>query len=53
MTVESEDYKLEVLKYAVNQSIDHLLPKSCEDALNAILDQSNQVVWKVAIKNSV
>jgi acyl carrier protein len=49
MTVESEDYKLEVLEYAVNQSIDLLLPKSCEDALNAILDQSNEVVWRVAI----
>ena len=48
MVVESEDYKLEILKYAVNQSIDRLLPKSSEDALSIILYQSNEVVWRVA-----
>lgn len=48
MVVESEDYKLEILEYAINQSIDRLLPKSCEDALNVILYQSNEVVWRVA-----
>ena len=48
MVVESEDYKLEILKYAVNQSIDRLLPKSSEDALSVILYQSKEVVWRVA-----
>ena len=48
MVIESEDYKLEILKYAINQSIDRLLPKSCEDALNVILYQSNEVVQRVA-----
>ncbi|HEY9768433.1 MAG TPA: hypothetical protein V6C71_07960 [Coleofasciculaceae cyanobacterium] len=48
MTVESEDYKLEVLEYAVNQCIDCLLPESNENALSAILYQSNEVVWRVA-----
>ncbi len=48
MTVENQNYKLEILEYAVNQCIDRLLPKSCEDALNAILDRSNEVVWRVA-----
>ena len=48
MAVENENYKLEILEYAVNQSIDRLLPKSSEDALNAILHRSNEVVWRVA-----
>ena len=45
---ESEDYKFEILKYAVNQSIDRLLPKGNKDALSVILYQSNEVVWRVA-----
>lgn len=48
MVVKSEDYKLEILKYAVNQSIDRLLPKSNQDALSVILYQSKEVIWKVA-----
>lgn len=48
MTVEREDYKLEVLEYAVNQCIDRLLPESNKDALSVIIYQSNEVVWKVA-----
>ena len=48
MTVESEDYKLDILEYAVNQCINRLFPKSCEDALSVILYQSNEVVWRVA-----
>jgi len=48
MVVESEDYKLEILEYAVNQSIDCLLPKNFEDALSVILYQSNEFVWRVA-----
>ena len=48
MYVESQDYKSEVLEYAVNQCIDKLLPSSSEDALSVILYQSNEVVWRVA-----
>jgi len=48
MTVENEDYKLEILEYAINQSIDRLLPKSYEDALSVIFYKSNEVVWRVA-----
>ena len=48
MVFESEDYKLEILEYAVNQSIDNLLPENSEDALSMILYQSNEVVWRVA-----
>lgn len=48
MTVESENYKLEILEYAVNQSIDLLLPNNSENALSIILYQSNEVAWKVA-----
>ena len=48
MSVESQDYKSEVLEYAVNQCIDRLLPSSGEDALSVILYQSNKVVWRVA-----
>ncbi len=48
MTVEREDYKLEIFKYTVNQSIDRLLPKSSEDALSIILHKSNEVVWSIA-----
>ncbi len=48
MTVEREDYKLEVLEYAVNQCIDRLLPESNKDALSVIIYQNNEVVWKVA-----
>ena len=48
MTIESQNYKLEILEYAVNQSINCFLPNSSEDALSAILDISNEVVWKVA-----
>lgn len=48
MSVESQDYKLEVLEYAVNQCIDRLLPSSSEDALSVILYQCNEVVWRVA-----
>ena len=48
MTVENEDYKFEILEYAVNQSIDCHLPNNSEDALNVILDRSNEIVWKVA-----
>lgn len=44
MTVESEDYKLEVLEYAVNQCIDRLLPESNKDALSMIIYKSNEVV---------
>lgn len=47
MTVESEDYKLEVLEYAVNQCIDCLLPESNKDALSVIIYQSNEIVWKI------
>ena len=46
--VEGEGYKLEILEYAINQSIDRLLPNSSEDALNVILYRSNEVVWRVA-----
>lgn len=48
MGIENENYKFEILKYAVNQCIDCLLPKSSEDALNAILNRTNKFVWKVA-----
>lgn len=48
MAVEDKNYKLEILEYAVNQSINRLLPKSSEDALSIILYQSNEVVWRVA-----
>ncbi|MGL5832353.1 MAG: hypothetical protein ACRC1Z_03870 [Waterburya sp.] len=48
MTVESEDYKLEVLEYVVNQCIDRLLPKSNKDAVSMIIYRNNEVVWKVA-----
>ena len=48
MSVEEQDYKFEVLEYAVNQCIDRLLPSSSEDALGVILYQSNEVVWRVA-----
>jgi acyl carrier protein len=48
MTVEREDYKLEVLEYAVNQCIDRLLPESNKNALSVIIDRSNEVVWRVA-----
>ena len=47
MAIENEDYKLEILEYAVNQSINRLLPKKYEDALNVILGRSNEIVWKV------
>lgn len=48
MAVENENYKLEILEYAINQCIDRLLPKSSEDALSVILYKSNEVVWRVA-----
>ena len=48
MVVENENYKLEILEYAVEQSINRLLPNSSKDALSVILYQSNEVVWKVA-----
>lgn len=48
MTIESQNYKLEILEYAVNQSINRLLPESSEDALSVILYRSNEVVWRVA-----
>ena len=48
MTVDSEDYKLEILQYAVNQSIDRLLPNNSEDALSIILYQDNEIIWRVA-----
>lgn len=48
MTVESEDYKLEVLEYAVNQCIDRLLPESNKDALSVTIYRNNEIVWKVA-----
>ena len=48
MTTESQNYKLEILEYAVNQSINRLLSKSSEDALSVILYQNNEVVWRVA-----
>ena len=47
MVAENENYKLEILEYAVNQCIDRLLPKSSEDALSAILYQRNEVVWRI------
>ena len=48
MAIKNQNYKLEILEYAVNQCIDSLLPKSSEDALSAILYQGNEVVWRVA-----
>lgn len=48
MSVEEQNYQLEVLEYAIHQSIDRLLPSSSEDALSMILYQSNEVVWRVA-----
>ena len=48
MSVESQDYKFEVLEYAINQCIDRLLPNNSEDALSVILYQNNEVVWRVA-----
>lgn len=36
------------MKYAVDQTIDLLLPNSDQDALSIILYQSNEVVWRVA-----
>ncbi|MEM8720489.1 MAG: hypothetical protein AAGE84_14490 [Cyanobacteria bacterium P01_G01_bin.39] len=48
MTIEEQSYKLKVLKYAVNQCVNRLLPKNSKDALSIILYQSNEVVWRVA-----
>ena len=48
MTTENLNYKVEILEYAVNQSIDRLLPKSSEDALSVILYRSHEIVWRVA-----
>lgn len=48
MTTENLNYKVEILEYAVNQSIDRLLPKSSKDALSVILYRSNKVVYRVA-----
>jgi hypothetical protein len=36
MSFENQDYKLEVLEYAINQCIDRLLPNISEDALSII-----------------
>jgi acyl carrier protein len=47
MSFENQDYKLEVLEYAINESIDRLLPNISEDALSIILYQTNEVVWRV------
>lgn len=48
MTTENQNYKLEILEYAVNQSLNRLLPENSQDALSVILDRSNEVVWRVA-----
>ena len=48
MSVESQDYKFEVLEYAVNKCIDRLLPDNSQSALSVILYQSNEIVWRVA-----
>ncbi len=48
MAVKDKNYKLEILEYAINQSIDRLLPQNNEDALNVIVHKSNEVVWRVA-----
>ena len=48
MTVERQNYELHILKYAVEQCIDRLLPNNSQEALNAIVYRSDEIVWKVA-----
>ncbi|MBW4536729.1 MAG: acyl carrier protein [Pleurocapsa minor HA4230-MV1] len=49
MSIENQNYQFEILEYAVNQHLDKLL--SCsdkKDALNVILNQSKDLIWKIA-----
>lgn len=47
MTVEQQNYELHILKYAVERCIDRLLPNNSQEALNAIVYQSDEIVWRV------
>ena len=48
MNIEKQNYELHLFKYAVNQYIDNLLPNNSQEALNVIVYQSDEVVWRVA-----
>lgn len=42
------DYELHVLKYAIDRTIDNLLPRNSQEALNAIANQNDEIVWRIA-----
>lgn len=48
MNAENRNYELHILKYAINQTIDRLLPNNSQEALNAIANRSDEIVWRVA-----
>jgi hypothetical protein len=48
MSIENQNYKLDILEYAANQHLDKLLSCSDKDALNVILNQSKDLIWKIA-----
>ncbi len=48
MTVENQNYELHILNYAINKYIDNILPSNSQDALNVIIYQSDDLVWRVA-----
>lgn len=48
MNIENQNYQFDILEYAVNKCLDKLLPCINEDALSAIANQRNDLVWRIA-----
>ena len=48
MAIENQSYQFDILEYAVNKCLDKLLPCIHEDALSAIANQRNDLVWRIA-----
>ena len=48
MTAENQNYERHILKYAIEQSINCLFPNDSQEALNAIVYRSDEIVWRVA-----
>lgn len=48
MNTENEAYKTHIFKKAINKYLDKILPYREQDALNSLLHQIDDIVWKIA-----
>ena len=46
--MENKNYRTHIFQKAINNYLDKILPYGEQDALNSLLYQSDDIVWKIA-----